>query len=908
MRRIVELLIFFVLKSMLWLRYRITVKGLEKLNAETLNRPGGVLFLPNHSSVFIDPSAIALAIWFKYPLRPVIVEYMYYVPVIHSLMHFMRAIPVPNNEVSTNSLKRRQSEKMVQNIANGLKSGDNFLIYPSGRLKASNLEAIGGASGVHAILNDYGSPSPNIVLVRTSGLYGSIFSKAFTGKTPPFFPTFWRGVRIALKNLLFFSPRREISIEFEPAPADFPYKGSRIEINKYLEKWYNYPPDLKGPPGEPTVLIPYTFWSNEIPKIPEKKVEALDVDLSKIPFEVKEKVVAKLSEMTEMPKESITPQMALSSDLGMDSLDISEFIVFLQDQYDIVTLPPTELTTVGKAMGIASKQISFDEIIEEKEEDLTGWDKPREKRITYVFPGKTLPEVFLNACQEMGDSVSCADARSGILTYKTMKLRILLLAEYIKTLPGKDVGILLPASVAASVCIVAIQMAGKVPVMINWTVGPRHLDSVIKLSGIQSVLSSWAFLDRLVNVDLTPVENMLIMLEDLRREFTVADKLKALIRSKRNTKSLLRTFGIDHLTEEDRAVILFTSGTEREPKGVPWTHRNIISNMTSICKLKEFFTTDVFFGFLPPFHSFGLTANSLFGIMTGMRVAFTPDPTDGKSLARGVERWKATITCGPPTFLKKMLRAATPEQVKTLRIIVTGAEKSPPDLLELARERGIEDAFYEGYGVTECCPVITANRPALKMKKGVGTTLPDIEVCIIDPETNETLPANKQGMILVYGPNVFGGYLNKDVESPFVTINGKQWYVTGDLGNLDENGWLTISGRLKRFIKAGGEMISLGALEDALVEAAPKKGWKLVEEGPSIAVSGKDMPDGKPKIAVFSLFPLDVDDVNKTLRESGFSNLVKVTFAQQVEEMPLMGTGKINYRKLEAAHYPSDWS
>lgn len=904
MKRFFYFTIYLFLKFLLWFRYRVTVKGLENINPKTLNKPGGVLFLPNHSSVFVDPAVISAAVWFKYPLRPVIVEYMYYVPGIHMVMKFMNALPMPNNEVSTNSLKRKRSEKTVHNLVEALRNGDNFLIYPAGRLKDTPVEVVGGASAVHNILQAL--PNTNVVLVRTSGLYGSIFSKAFTGRTPPFFPTFWKGVKIALKNLLLFTPRRKVTVEFLPAPADFPVRGTRMEINKYLENWYNYPEGPKTKqPGEAFALVPYTFWSKELPKIEKKHAQDEEIDLSAIPEEVQEKVISKLSDMTEFPKESIKPEMDLSSDLGLDSLDMSEFVVYLQDQFDVRVIPTRELTTVAKAMALAAKQFTYAEE-EEEEIETIGWKKPAVKKKAEIAEGKTIPEVFLNRCAQQSKEAACADLRSGVLTYGTLKLRVILLAEIMRKLPGDHIGILLPASVAATVSILAAQLAGKVPVLINWTVGSRHLESVVKLSGIQCVLTSWSFVDRLVNVDLSPIEDHLLMFEDIRREMGLKDKLQAWWRSKKSTKSLLHLFQSDKKDEKDTAVLLFTSGTESQPKGVPLSHRNILSNLKSICATTDFYNDDVFFGILPPFHSFGLTASSLFGLLSGMRVAYSPDPTEGKKLAKGIERWGATVTCGAPTFLKKILRSATPEQLKTLRFLVTGAEKAPQDLFQLAEELGIGNTIFEGYGVTECSPVLTCNRPGVPAF-GVGQPLPGVEVIIVNPETEEIVPTGSQGMIIARGPNVFSGYLNKDVKPPFITIQGESWYLTGDLGFLDELGRLTISGRLKRFIKVGAEMISLGAIEDALIEIAPKKGWALAEEAPSIAVCGREIPDEKPKIAVFTRFPVTLDEINKALRELGFSNLVKISLVKELQELPLMGTGKIHYRQLEASHFPPDW-
>lgn len=905
LRAITTFIVSLLLRLALFFRYRIKVKGMEHLNSKTLSKPGGVLFLPNHPAIFVDPIAITLAIWKKYQIRPMIVEYMYYYPVVNKLMRFINALPVPDFDVSSNSLKRKKSERVIQTVIDGLHNKENFLIYPAGRIKATAFEAIGGASGVHRILTE--APETNVVLVRIKGLWGSKFSRAQTTAKPLMFPTIWWGVKQVLKNFLFFIPKRQIEIEFVPAPADFPVKSTRLELNQYLEKWYNKPdglaPQIGKEPGDSLVLVPYSFWSNEVPHIHPLKPEAHSrkEDVSRIPKGIQEKIIAKLAIMTDRVPSTITPEMSLSNDLGLDSLDTAELALFLNEQFDIASVPVIELTSVGRVMGIAAKQIVCKEPMKEECSDFSKWYKPVPHKKTSMAPGDTIPEVFLNISEMLNEEMACGDGRTGALSYKDMRLRALLLATYIKNLPGDHVGILLPASVAATLCILAVQLAGKIPVMVNWTVGPRHLETVKKLSGIEVILSSWSFIDRLEGVDLTPVEDQLVMLEDVRREFGLINKIKAYLLSKKSTKSILKSLNPKGLGADSEAVILFTSGTESMPKGVPLSHRNILENQRAAIQDIEIYSDDILFGILPPFHTFGFSVSSLLPILAGVRVAFYPDPTDGKALAHNFETWRITIMCGAPTFIKGLLKAATPEQLKTMRLCVTGAEKAPPELFEMLKAVGKKDSVLEGYGITECAPVLTMNRMD-RMKKGVGQALHNVELCVVNPDTLEHVPANTQGLILARGPNIFHGYLNPGIEPPFVEVDNKPWYRTGDLGDLDDEGYLTISGRMKRFIKIGPEMVSLSAIEDALLQMAPQKGWPTSQEGPTLAVCAKEQEGEKPKIFLFTKFPLTVEEVNKAMKEAGYSNLIKISAVQQVDDIPLMGTGKVNYRGLESRY------
>lgn len=266
-------------------------------------------------------------------------------------------------------------------------------------------------------------------------------------------------------------------------------------------------------------------------------------------------------------------------------------------------------------------------------------------------------------------------------------------------------------------------------------------------------------------------------------------------------------------------------------------------------------------------------------------------------MADRCRKWGVTILCGAPTFLKGMFKAGTPEDFKYVRLSVTGAEKAPQELFDLIANLS-KGVIIEGYGITECSPVLTLNRTDLP-KKGVGQPMPNVQLIVINPETKEILPPNTQGMIMARGPNIFSGYINPGIESPFETINGLSWYRTGDLGMLDENNYLTISGRLKRFIKVGGEMVSLGSIEDALMKGGSVCGWKFADEGPSLAITAKEQAGEKTKINLYTIFATDVDEVNKVLREAGFSNLVRVSQVRVIQEIPIMGTGKVNYRALE---------
>lgn len=864
-----------------------------------MNRPGGVLFLPNHPAVFVDPIAAGLGAWSVYPIRPMVVEYMYYTPVAHWILKFIDAIPVPDFASSSNSIKKKKTENVFDQMVQGLDKNENFMLYPAGKTKGQAKEILGGASGIHRILSE--RPDTNIVLVRIKGLWGSKFSRYYTGRAADMGGVLKWGIKQILKNLIFFTPRRKVIVEYVPAPADFPRHGTKLEINRYLENWYNQPDGLTAQegehPGDSLVLVPYSLWSKKLPQISRAAREETEINLDQIPDAIKEDIIEKLSEITDIPTSKIQPDMTISSDLGLDSLDVADVVAYLSEKYDVKNLPVEEITTVAKVMAIASNDIQMEDPVKDPVYDLRDWHKKVKQEKVYLAEGETLGEVFLNACQKYGSKMAIADDRLGPITYKDARLRSIVLADYLRKFPGDSVGILLPASVAAFLVIMACEIAGKTPVMINWTQGPRHLEQVKELAKLQLVISSWAFIDRLEGIDFDGLDEIMVMLEDVRRGVSFKDKLRAKWISLKKPKAILNIMNPKGAKPEDIAVILFTSGTENMPKGVPLSHRNIISNQRPVFDEMPIYSNDTLFGILPPFHSFGFTVATLLAPLAGARVAFFPNPTEGKKMADRCRKWGVTITCGAPTFLKGMMKAGTPEDFKDVRLNVTGAEKAPQELFDLISEKS-HGIIIEGYGITECAPVLTLNRTELP-KKGVGQPMPNVDLIVINPETKEILPPNTQGMILARGPNIFSGYINPGLESPFETINGESWYRTGDLGTLDENNYLTISGRLKRFVKMGGEMVSLGSVEEALLEGGKKIGWKFAEEGPSLAITAKEEAGEKTKINLYTIFATDVEEVNKVLRDAGFSNLVRVSQVRVIQEIPIMGTGKVNYRALE---------
>jgi long-chain-fatty-acid--[acyl-carrier-protein] ligase len=342
------------------------------------------------------------------------------------------------------------------------------------------------------------------------------------------------------------------------------------------------------------------------------------------------------------------------------------------------------------------------------------------------------------------------------------------------------------------------------------------------------------------------------------------------------------------------AVVHFTSGTEKAPKAVPLTHGNMLSDMRAGAPFLNLLREDSILGFLPAFHSFGMTVTGLLPLLGGMRVVHHPDPTDASGLARKIAAYRPTLVMGTPTFISYIIERAGPDDLKSLRMIVVGAEKCPPALFERVARVAPGACLLEGYGITECSPVVSSNTTRANRPGTVGRPLPGVEVRAVDLESGAPLGPNQLGMLLVSGPTVFPGYLAYDGPSPFRELDGKRWYVTGDLAEIDADGFIHFSGRLKRFLKAGGEMISLPALEEPFARQYPP-----TSEGPRVAVEGVETEAGR-RVVLFTTEAITLREANARLLEEGFRGVMRLDEVRRVDKIPVLGTGKTDYKVLRA--------
>ncbi len=875
-QRILRAVLAWAGRHVLSLRYRLDIRGLDEVRRRGTDR---VIFLPSHVAL-IDPVILMVMLDPGFEPRVLADEYQISQPLIGPMARLFGARALPNMERQGLSVMEATRQALAATIE-GVRAGECLLFYPSGRLRQQYLEEVRAASGADVLVKSV--PEARVVLVRMTGLWGSSFSLAFDGRMPNALATALRGLKYALLNGIFFMPRRDVLVEFEE-PADFPRHESRMVINGYLEAFYN----RRAPRN---TYVPYGFLEKGgAQERPEPEVRRTAGDASQVPEATRRIVCEEVARLAGRPQVALTDRLA--HDLGLDSLASAELAIWTEKEFGLPVGTPESLVTVADVVLAASgKGISA--IESPLREATPAWSAGVSDARVAVPSGETILEVFLAQAARRPGQVVLADQVSGEVTYRRLVLGVMLMAPALRQLPGRYVGIMLPASVGAGLFYLAALYAGKTPVMINWTTGSRNLAHALDLLGVERVVTAKALVSKLetMGVDLSALSGRFVAAEDLRAGLSPARKIAALVRSHVSWAALRRT------APTREAVVLFTSGSENLPKAVPLTHANLLANVRDVLSAVPLYERDVLVGMLPPFHSFGITVTTILPLCCGLRTVYHPNPTEAAVLARIIAAFRVTLMVGTPTFLNGIVRAAQPGQLDSLRYAVTGAEKCPATVYEALRQACKGATILEGYGITECSPIVSANRPEKSVPGSIGLPVDSVESAVVDLERGEAVRDGETGMLLVRGPSIFGGYLNYSGESPFVEWNGKSWYRTGDLVRRDSSGWLYFEGRLKRFVKLGGEMISLPAIESVLLPHFTSSS----DEGPPLAVDTIGTAD-TPEIVLFSTKPTDRERVNQLIRDAGLSALHNVREVIRVAAIPVLGTGKTDYRGLKESY------
>ena len=466
------------------------------------------------------------------------------------------------------------------------------------------------------------------------------------------------------------------------------------------------------------------------------------------------------------------------------------------------------------------------------------------------------------------------------------------------TVPENRVGIVLPPGAGAVIANLAVVCAGKVPVNFNFTAGRISAESSIAVSGVVTLLTADAMRTRLTDF---PWPDRTL---DIRSEIQASGGRRAMLPWLAAAWLLPNQWvaglmGLPHAGDRQEAALLFTSGSAGIPKGVVLTHRNLLANFAQISSMSILPDSATILGCLPIFHSIGFTVTLWYPLMRGCRLVTTPSPLDTRAMIDSIRDEAVTVVIGAPTFLRPLFKKARPADLRSVDLVVSGAEKLPEDL-----RRGFLEKFHieilQGYGLTETSPVSNVNQPnppvvtltadeQIGKKAGtVGRLLPGMSARSIHPETGEELPSGETGILWLRGANVFSHYLG-DAPGTAEALRGG-WFVTGDLGRIDEDGFITVEGRLARFSKVGGEMVPHGTIEQKIAELFG------VDPGEVQAVVVVGIPDEAKgeRLVILTTLELSPEAVKDRLAAAGFPNLWIPRTVLRVDAIPVLGTGKLD--------------
>lgn len=489
---------------------------------------------------------------------------------------------------------------------------------------------------------------------------------------------------------------------------------------------------------------------------------------------------------------------------------------------------------------------------------------------------------FIKTAKKQGSKLAINDKTTEKqLTFQKTLIASLILANRFKKMKEGFIGVMIPTSAGSILVTAGIVMAGKVPVMINYSTGAaENSEYAQNKCGFSTIITSKALIEK-INCRIVPG---MIFIEDILEQVSVADKLRAALRSKLPAGLLIAS--LPSVSENDTAVILFTSGSEKDPKGVQLTHKNFSSNISDLVKVFHLTAEDSFMSVLPLFHVFGHNANFWLPLIVGMTNVTLANPLEYKRVPAIVREEKPTLLAGTPIFFAGYLRESQPGDFASLRLMLPGADKTPDWLRQGYRDKhGIE--LMEAYGATETSPGVTVNTPEANRPGSIGKPLPSVQVKIVDIDTGHEMPHGQEGKILVKGDLVMKGYFDDIEETSFRVKDG--WYDTGDMGMFDTDGFLWHRGRLKRFVKIGGEMVSLVRTESVLEKYLPS----------GVACCVVEIPDSikGARIVAAITAPINERDIVKKMA----ADLPAIALPRNfivLSEMPKMGSGKIDFRSV----------
>ncbi|WP_321312666.1 acyl-[ACP]--phospholipid O-acyltransferase [Halarcobacter sp.] len=533
--------------------------------------------------------------------------------------------------------------------------------------------------------------------------------------------------------------------------------------------------------------------------------------------------------------------------------------------------------------------------------------------LEYSNSFKTIPEgIFDRLKSDVKGKMIFVDSTGTELSgYKFLTAAILFKDLLKRKIKGENIGLLIPSSVGGAFINTSILMLGKVVVNLNFTSSMQTLISSVEKAEIKTIVTSKKFIEKLiekgVKIDEVLSLSEVIYIEEIKKDITKPKALSTLISVVLFPTILLKMLHIKKTNRDSTAAIMFSSGSEGVPKGIELTHANIIGNSKQIAAVINANENDVIVGSLPLFHAFGTVVTMFLPLIEGILCVAHPDPRDGFAIGKLVQKYKGTIILGTSTFFRLYAKnpKVTKDMLQSLRLVVAGAEK----LSQKVRtdfEKRFDKQILEGFGTTETTPVACCNLPDVKNPDGsfqlgskigtVGMPIPGTKIKIVDPNNFKELKTNEEGMILISGVQVMKGYLNdkKKTNEVLIEKKGRKYYITGDKGKLDNDGFLTIVDRYSRFAKLGGEMISLGLVEEKI------KALILDDETDIIVTTIRDEKKGEKIIALISHISEEkLEALKKSIKEKFDNNLMIPSSYKIVDEVPKLGSGKSDFSKAK---------
>ena len=527
---------------------------------------------------------------------------------------------------------------------------------------------------------------------------------------------------------------------------------------------------------------------------------------------------------------------------------------------------------------------------------------------------KPLNETIFNRLKELKNNMIFTDSTGLELSgHKFLTASIVFKNLLKKQIENQNVGILLPSSTAGAFINYSVLLMGKTAVNLNYTSQIETLKYCISKAQIKSIITSRKFIEKLElrGIDLKEAfeDVELIYLEDLRQNISKAKSLSVFLSVKILPSFLSKFIYLTKTKKDDTVLILFSSGSEGTPKGIELSGDNILGNAQQIANIINVNDEDIILGSLPLFHAFGIVVTTYLPLIEGIRCVAHPDPTDGLAIAKLISSYKVTIMCGTSTFFRLYTKNQKIHSLmfESLRLVVSGAEKLREDVRIEFKKRFAKDIL-EGFGTTETSPVATCNLPDVlspdfSIQKGqkagtVGMAIPGTTIKVVDPVTFKELKVNEEGMILISGIQVMKSYLDDEdrTKKALKVINAKTYYITGDKGKLDEDGFLTIVDRYSRFAKIGGEMISLGAIEE-LISKFIESTDNLID---FLVTSLEDEKKGEKIILLISNANKEfIQELKEKILQNFDNKLMIPSEIKIVEEIPKLGSGKKDFAKAK---------